>query len=49
MQKGKWVVVLLGIAFFISSCATFDDSMAAMKKTFPGRVDKPAADNNTRK
>ncbi len=35
MQKGKWVVVLLGIAFFISSCAAFDDSMAAMKKTFP--------------
>ena len=35
MRKVEWVVVLLGIAFFISSCAPFDDSMAAMKKTFP--------------
>lgn len=50
MQKVKWVVGLLGIALFMNSCATFDDSMATMKKTFPGRVDKPAAaDNNTRK
>lgn len=48
MRKVKWVVGLLGIVLFIGSCATFDDSMATMKKTFPGRVDKPAADNNTR-
>jgi len=50
MRKVKWVVGLLGVALFMSSCATFDNSMATMKKTFPGRVDSPAAaDNTTRK
>jgi hypothetical protein len=49
MGKARRVFCLLAIALFMGSCATFDDSMATMKKTFPGRVDKPAADNNTRK
>lgn len=49
VRKVKWVFGLLGIALLMSSCATFDDSMATMKKTFPGRTDSPAADNNTRR
>jgi PBP1b-binding outer membrane lipoprotein LpoB len=42
MEKAKWMIGLLAIALFMSSCATFDDAKASMKKTFPGRVDNQA-------
>lgn len=49
VRKARWVFGLLGIALLMGSCATFDESMATMKKTFPGRTDSPAADDNTRR
>ena len=50
MEKAKWMIGLLAIALLMGSCATFDDSKASLKKTFPGRTDNQVRmDNNAGK
>lgn len=42
MKRWKGLIFLLAISLLLGSCATFDDGMASMKKSFPGRTDNTA-------
>ncbi len=39
MRKWTALILLLAISLLLGSCATFDDGMSSMKKSFPGRTD----------